>query len=147
MIASAERALWQEVLLRAITDARLDASSWPFPVSAYAETAEARAYLATPSKDLAIVCALAGVEVEALLDRMQRQVASVAVVPVVQHLEQSKPRVPPKRNQTLTHDGKTLTVPEWVKVTGLSRAAIYGRLRRGWPVEAVLAPPVICGCA
>ena len=136
-----ERALWQEVLLRAITDARLDPSSWPLPKSAFEETAEARAYLTTPSKDLATVCSLAGVEVEALLDRMQRNIASVPAVPVVQRLEQSKPRVPPKRNQTLTHDGRTLPVPEWVRVTGLSRSAIYGRLRRGWPVEDVLTIP------
>ena len=130
-----ERELWQEVLLRAITDARLDPCSWPIPASAYAETAEARAYLTTPSKDLATVCALAGVEVEALLDRMQREVASVAVV------QRAERHIPQKRNKTFTHEGKPLAVPEWAEITGLSRGTIYSRLQKGWSISQALTTP------
>lgn len=72
-ITNPERALWQEVLLRTIADARLDPSSWPIPASAYDETAEARRYLTTPSEDLAAVCCMAGVEMEALVERMRRR--------------------------------------------------------------------------
>lgn len=42
----------------------------------------------------------------------------------------------PKR--TLTHDGRTMSVSEWGRATGLSAAVIHGRLRMGWPVEKVL---------
>lgn len=129
-----ERDLWQEVLLRTIADARLDPSSWPIPESAFEETAEARKYLTTPSKDLATVCSLAGVEVEALLDRMQRRVAEVPL------LSDEGIQTRRKRGKTLTHGGKTMTVLAWAKVTGLTSSAIYSRLRHGWPVEEVLRP-------
>ena len=70
-ISNPERALWQEVLLRTIADARLDPSSWPVPASALDEAAEARRYLTTPSEDLAAVCSMAGVEMEVLVERMR----------------------------------------------------------------------------
>ncbi|PJF10787.1 hypothetical protein [Pseudorhodobacter sp. MZDSW-24AT] len=127
-----ERELWQEVLSRTIADARLDPSSWPIPESAYEETAEARKYLTTPSKDLATVCSLAGVESDALVERMQRRVAGVPI------LSDEGIQTRRKRGKTLTHEGKTVTVLAWSKITGLTPSTIYSRLRHGWPLEDVL---------
>jgi hypothetical protein len=39
---------------------------------------------------------------------------------------------------TLTHEGKTLTLNEWAKITGLSRQAIYQRMNTGHPPEVCL---------
>lgn len=43
-------------------------------------------------------------------------------------------------NKLLTLNEKTATIAEWVETTGILRHVIYGRLRRGWPVERVLTP-------
>lgn len=130
---SPERDLWQSVLMQAITDARLEPSCWPVPVSAYEAAAEARTYLTTPSKDLSHVCSLAGMDVDALLERMQRKIAKV---PPLCSPEPPQPRQ--KRGQTFTYAGKSLTVTEWANTTGLSQAAIYGRIKRGWTMGDVL---------
>ncbi len=149
---SGERALWQEVLLKTITDARLEPDSWPIPKSAYQETAEARAYLITPSKDLATVCSLAGVEVEALLDRMQKQVAAVPVVnfkpkpmgrpPKAETAPKLPKQITPKaartRGRLIDHAGRCLTVKGWSALTGISAGAIRNRLRSGWTVADAL---------
>lgn len=47
-----------------------------------------------------------------------------------------------RSNHTLTHDGRTLTIMEWARETGLSRTAIEQRLRvLGWTVERALTTP------
>lgn len=47
-------------------------------------------------------------------------------------------------NQTKTHlltlDGKTQSIAEWCRVTGLNKTTIHRRLNKGLPVEGVLAP-------
>ena len=63
-----ERDLWQEVLIRQIMDARLEPSCWPVPARYMEETAEARAYLTTPSEGLETVCSLAGMDMAALVE-------------------------------------------------------------------------------
>jgi hypothetical protein len=46
----------------------------------------------------------------------------------------------PKRNAvTLTYEGETLRIPEWAEKTGLAAWTINDRLRRGLPIERVLA--------
>ena len=75
VISNPERALWQAVLLQAVEEAltgpknvtRLHrARMWQ----------EARDYITTPSEDLAMVCAMAGVEMEAVVERMQRRAST-----------------------------------------------------------------------
>lgn len=130
-----ETDLWQEVLLRTIADARLDASSWPVPESAYDETTGARRYLTRPSKDLAHVCALAGVDMEALVDRMQKRLAEAAP------LEPVKEKGKRVRNLMIEHDGRTLTVVQWEKITGILARIIRDRLHKGWtPADALTVP-------
>lgn len=131
-----ENGLWQEVLLRVITDARLEPSSWPVPTSACNETTEAREYLTTPSDDLAQVCSFAGVDIQALLVRMQGRVAKV---PPVQATGKRK-RNPNthKYPPVITYAGETLTIRQWSERTGVNQATIRGRLKKGWPMEQVM---------
>jgi hypothetical protein len=42
-------------------------------------------------------------------------------------------------NHLLTLHGETKTISEWRRFTGLSFTAIYGRLKRGLPIEQVLS--------
>jgi hypothetical protein len=48
-------------------------------------------------------------------------------------------------NQTLTHNGKTLTVNEWAQLVGLKPMTIRGRLARGWSHEKSLTTPLMQG--
>lgn len=137
-----ERELWQEVLLRQIADARLDASYWPVPASAHDETAEARRYLTRPSKDLAHVCSLAGVDMEALVDRMRKRVASVPP------LEPARVKHPRVRDLMIEHDGRSLSVDQWEKITCIPARIIRERLRRDWtPADALTVPVGGMRCA
>lgn len=43
--------------------------------------------------------------------------------------------------KTLTHNGKTATIAEWARATGLSMATIYSRLDLGWSIEKSLTHP------
>lgn len=50
-----------------------------------------------------------------------------------------KPGGTPAR--TYTHDGKSLTIAEWSRATGLTKSTIGARLRKGWSVERTLTTP------
>lgn len=39
----------------------------------------------------------------------------------------------------LTLNGQTKTIAEWARETGINRSLLWGRLKRGWPIERVLA--------
>lgn len=43
-----------------------------------------------------------------------------------------------RRNRRLTFDGKTLTIMEWSKITGLHRNTLSERIKSGWPTELAL---------
>jgi len=43
--------------------------------------------------------------------------------------------------QTITWDGRTMTIKEWAEETGLSWRTIYYRLSSGWEVEDILFWP------
>lgn len=70
LITNPERALWQAVLLQAVEEA-LHGPKNIAPLHRAREWQEARDYITTPSKDLAMVCALAGVEMDAVVERMR----------------------------------------------------------------------------
>lgn len=46
-----------------------------------------------------------------------------------------------RNNRLLTFNGQTMPVSAWVEQTGISKGAIQGRLRAGWPVDRVLTEP------
>ena len=45
------------------------------------------------------------------------------------------------RNHMLTHRGLTLCMTEWAELLGITRSAIWQRLKRGWSVERALSKP------
>lgn len=138
-VESAECALWQEVLVRAIMDARLDPFDWPVPKSAYEDTAEARAYLSAPSKDLAAVCAMAGMDMDALLDRMRKRLAEAP--PLLLDADTTGQKRSKMRDRLIEHAGQSLTLTRWSEVTGLPVSIIRNRLHKGWTVADALTTP------
>ncbi len=46
-------------------------------------------------------------------------------------------------NIIITHDGRSLTITQWSKITGLSFRAIESRYRAKWPTEKILDPAPI----
>lgn len=45
-------------------------------------------------------------------------------------------------NVKITFAGEEHTIPEWARITGLTRSAIDHRLKRGWSVEEALSLPM-----
>lgn len=136
-----ERDLWQEVLLRTIEDAILG----PVQVDETAKPriiAQARRYLTTPGKDLAMVCSFAGIDMGALIERMKKQIRE-APAPKELLAAPRKTRaaftkqIPREQKaiETYTFNGETLTIRQWAEKTGLSYSLVYNRISRGWPVS------------
>lgn len=46
-----------------------------------------------------------------------------------------------RRNHRLTHDGRTMTVMQWSRATGIHRKTIERRLEMGWTVDAAVTKP------
>lgn len=141
-----ERNLWCEVLLRAVDDA-LHGPQVNDGTSRLRVISEARSYLTTPSKDLSLVCSLAGVDMEALIDRMKRQLATAPTpeeliagqkVSRVTITKREKPATKKRTVQTYTHNGITDTVAGWSERTGIAKAVIANRLANGWDVADAL---------
>lgn len=74
-ISNPERALWQMVLHQAVHDALHGPKGIP-RMQFGQRWQEARDYITSPSEDLAMVCAMAGVDMEAVVERMRKQLAS-----------------------------------------------------------------------
>lgn len=149
-----DKALWQAVLLLVVDDALLGADgpgAQGMRLTRAQATVEARTYLTTPSKDLAIVCHLAGLDPEAVMTSMRKRIAKapspeeLASKPKVQiATAMPKPKAAPKQRRRATSytlDGLTLTVAEWAAHTGISPQTIYGRLQKGWPIRDALTKP------
>ena len=47
-----------------------------------------------------------------------------------------------RSNREITHDGRTLCISEWARVTGIYRKTIAKRLSNGWTVSQALTTPV-----
>ena len=134
-----ETQLWLEVLNRAVMDARLEPEPGAVSPRQAIEVKDARTYLTTPSKDLAAVCAMAGADMEALIDRMKRRVAGAGDLITTTKTE---PHLAPQQVRNVLHefDGKRLTVKQLSELTGVAKHLIYSRLHNGWPIEAALNP-------
>lgn len=131
-----ERELWQSVLLRAVEDALSEPPKGSANAKRRHEILDARTYLTRPSKDLSHVCSLAGVDMEALIDRMRKRIADLAP------MEPVKAKPPRVRGIILEHDGRSTTIDQWEKITGISATIIRDRLRNGWTTADALTVPV-----
>lgn len=47
-----------------------------------------------------------------------------------------------RNNRLLEYNDEIHTVSEWSEITGISRSAIYGRLKCGWSIDMALTKPV-----
>lgn len=135
-----ERDLWNSVLLRAVDDALYAPNTGGGKVSRILDAAAARSYLTKPSKDLATICDIVGIDMTALIERMRRQIANANPLPSPPVKKpKRKPKV--KRHDGLimiTFAGETLTVSEWSGRTGVKPATIRHRYRKGWSADEVL---------
>lgn len=98
---------------------------------------EARDYITIPNRHFNEVCSLAGLDPEAVRDRVTRQLADTP-----------SPEIPvaPKRGiMRHTFDGKTLTLSEWASYTGIREMTLRRRIRMGWPIERALTEPARLG--
>jgi hypothetical protein len=44
-----------------------------------------------------------------------------------------------RQNVKLTHNGQTMTAAEWADRLGIKHTTLYGRIRKGFPIEAALS--------
>lgn len=152
-----ERALWCEVLLRTVEDAVLGVAQVQNKTSRIRICEEARRYLTQPSADLAEVCTLAGMDMQAVIDRMRSQIAA-ALTP--EELASSRRQmsssftaapVKPKekripfRDQPFTISGTTRTASEWCILHGIRIALVQNRLNNGWTHEDAFSLSVADG--
>lgn len=149
-----EQELWQEVLLRQVEDALHGPTGVSGKRNRIAKVHRARAFLTTPSQCLNTVCSLAGLDHDAVVNSMRKQIANA---PDPEELT-SKPKAhrasfnarpeKPKAKLTkyvdrlLTFEGETLTIQQWADRTGLTVTQIASRLRQHWTVERALTQPM-----
>lgn len=147
-----ESTLWQEVLRASIEDALSgppETRTWEAFVY---ECQKARDYLTTPSKDFSLVCTLAGLDAEAVMDRIRKQIANA---PSPEELADKAGKRHAKNRQSkkgqsdigfdtgaITHAGETLTLKQWSEKTGIAYGALYFRLSCGWSIKDALTVPV-----
>lgn len=137
-----ERDLWSAVLLRAADDALYAPNTGGGKVSRILDAAAARSYLTKRSKDLATICEIVGIDMDALIERMRQRIANAKPLPTPR-ARKRKPTVKTKGKRRsgpimITLSGETLTVREWSERTGVKPATIHDRLRKGWSAEEAL---------
>lgn len=142
-----EAQLWQAVLLRTVEDALIGVAQESSRDRRILECKHARAYLTTPSKDLSEVCALAGMDMQPVMERMRKQIAKA---PTPEELADQirvnrksftkapakpKPKEVPFRDREFTINGTTRTAAEWCERTGIPVTTAQARLSSGWGAE------------
>jgi len=69
-----------------------------------------------------------------------KRVTRQGVAPEIAALGKHPPR---KDSKLLTHDGQTLTVPQWAKLLGISNGTLFHRLKNGMPLDKALTPGLL----
>ncbi|MER2263886.1 hypothetical protein [Methylobacterium oxalidis] len=126
---SDELHLWRAVVQQALADATTHTYSHR------RARAEARRWLTTPSEDFNDVCLLAGLEPSQVRDHAKKLILEAGDELVERNQFGGRPA-----RKITDHNGETLTVAQWAKRLGLGEGAINARLRKGLPVEQLLAP-------
>ena len=126
--ASGAQGLWQSVLLLAVEDALYGPAQISSRDRRIHMIETARRYLTQPSADLAEVCALAGMDMQAIIDRMRQNIAA-APSPEELASKRIKPRAGKSKTKAkrirfedrdFTMRGETRTAAEWCGLTGIS---------------------------
>lgn len=137
-----ETELWLAVLHRAVLDARLEPDTGPMTQREAQEVQAARIYLTTYNRGLSAVCAMADVDMAALIDRMKLRVAEAEQLRITAITPKAKPDQPQKRTRKLRveFEGESLTIKQVSERMGSSLNLIYTRLRKGLPLDAPIVP-------
>ena len=123
---TADRDLWCAVVRLAFSDALSNDVS----KTAALQRRQARTWLTSRSADFAEVCALAGLEADAVRDKA---LAMIAAAPTMPTTDKRTP-VPPLTNA----EGVTLPIMEWSRRLGISDRTIRSRIRNGWTAARAL---------
>ncbi len=128
-----DQALWRAVVLQALTDATSTATN----DAAVRDRKAARNWLTWPchQRDFERVCALADLESDKV-----RAVARKLISDASSDQTQSNRRGGTQA-KTISFNNEELTVADWAARLGLSRAAIFARIKKGWSLERTLSAP------
>lgn len=142
--------LWQAVLLRTVADAVLGVANESDRTTRVRVCEDARRYLTKPSRDLAEVCTMAGMEMQTVMERMRTQIANAptpeeladnprqSVATFTKAAAKLKQKRIPFTDRLYTINGETRTIAEWCERTGISLALAQSRLNSSWPPERAL---------
>jgi hypothetical protein len=136
---SRERNLWQEVLLRAVMDARLEPSSKVITGLQAHDVRAARDYLTNPTKDLAIICSRAGMDIDAVMEATKRQIGDAARLDTSPFHTGEATSKRGRKMLTYQQDGKELTINELADLIGVSPSTISRRMRKGQTIGDALS--------
>lgn len=139
--------LWRAVLTNAIEEAvsGITRGQYSNPKHRIAQIAEARDYILKPNKDFDTVCSLAGLDPEAVRDRIAPQIAAapspeqlLSDVRRTRVEGTAKPKPAPRQRREplrYSHDGQNLTIAQWSEVSGVRASIIRQRLYEGWHIS------------
>lgn len=143
--------LWQQVLLQAVNDAIRGIKDSNIATTRARLIQQARDYITVPNRDFNEVCSLAGLDPEAVRERVAPMIAAAPSPEELANPEaqsrltrpcaaqrQSKPRGPRPSTPRHTFDGKTMTLSEWSEHLGVRVETLRTRQSKGWPIERVL---------
>lgn len=136
-----DRRLWQAVILQAV----IDATSQARDAGECSQRRDARKWFEAAGPDFQDVCEQAGVNPCLIRKQALAEVAEAdrrQSAPIRQRRTRSGPGNQKGREPSIyiEHDGQRLTINEWSKRLGISRATLDWRHRRGLPAEQILAP-------
>lgn len=129
-----ERSLWCAVIKQAFDDAIGAAIS----TTTELEQRQARLWFTRPNRDFNEACYLAGLDPVAVRERAAQAIETAPVAPSKPHQHRSRRT----GQRIITHDGVSLTVPEWSRRLGLDASALHSRLNDGWTIERAFNTPV-----
>lgn len=136
MIERGAQYLWMQVLHAAIEDAFQGVrGSSNDTAKRLRKVIDARDYLTKPNTDFDTVCALAGMDADAVRTRMQ---AKLRDAPTPEELVMTKHKA--RKGKRITHNGETYTLAQWAERIGVAPSLIADRLKKGWTVERALTP-------
>ncbi|RVC62809.1 MAG: hypothetical protein EOS81_07110 [Mesorhizobium sp.] len=125
---ASERELWVAVILQATEDGLKDK--------------RARAWFQPANADFVDVCSLAGLDPDNVAERAANAFRRSDNAEAIGHkFEIAKPEAAAPRQATrYEHDGKSLTVREWSKLSGVKESNIRDRLRFGYSIAEATNP-------
>lgn len=130
--------LWCAVIMQLIEDATSNAPAL------HNERRDARRWFLRKGADFCEVCALAGLDAEAVQSRALKLIAEEDAInpPGTPQIEIRK-----KKTRLLAFKGQTHNLTDWARVLGFKRHVLASRLKSGWTVEATLSTPLTIRCA